>query len=238
MNKKNILIVIPAYQEEESIQGIVEEIRSKDLQLPILIVDDGSADRTAQRAKEAGAFVVSLPFNIGVGGAVQTGFKFAVRRGFDIVVRLDADGQHDPSDIKDLIDALLNNGADLVIASRFLPPHLGYQSSFVRRIGIQFFSSLISAIIGLKVTDPTSGFRAYSKKTIELFAEDYPQDFPEPEEMVLARKNRAKILEVPVEMRARAAGRSSIRYLTTLYYMIKVTFAVFLSTLKKKKGGL
>ena len=237
MNKQSpkILIIIPAFNEEGNIGQTIREIHRFDPSLFILVVNDGSKDHTAQEAMEAGARVVSLPFNLGIGGAVQTGFKFAYEQNFDIAVQVDGDGQHDISYLNQLIELIKNDQFDMTIGSRFLPPFLGYQSSFVRRIGINFFAYLISFLTQYRVTDPTSGFRAFNKKMIKVFAKYYPQDFPEPEAIVVARRYRARVGEVPVQMRKRIYGNSSIRYLKTLYYMIKVTVAILLGHLKRRE---
>jgi len=233
MNQKNVLIIIPAYNEEGNIQKIIEEIFAlENPHLSVLVVDDGSSDATLREARQTKAFVVTHPFNLGIGGAVQTGFKFAQEKGFDIAVQVDGDGQHDARYLKVLLAPVLRDECDVVIGSRFLPPYLGYQSSFIRRLGINFFAELISALTAYKITDPTSGFRACNKKMIDIFAAYYPQDFPEPEAILVAGRHKVRIQEVPVQMRQRGAGNSSIRYLNTLYYMIKVTFAIVLDKLK------
>lgn len=231
-----ILIVIPAYNEQGNIQHIIQELQGGEGGFQILVVDDGSSDATALEAKRAGAFVISLPFNLGIGGAVQTGFKFADQNGFDVVVQVDGDGQHDVHFLEALMRPVLEDRADMTIGSRFLPPFVGYRSSFIRRVGIHFFAGLISFLTEYKVTDPTSGFRCYNKKIIHLFARYYPTDFPEPEAIVVAGRHQARIQEVPVSMRPRQSGRSSIRYFKTLYYMIKVTFAILLDKLKQPEG--
>ena len=235
MPEKKILVIVPAYNEGENIEKTVEEILSLKLPAQVVVINDGSCDDTAFCARKAGAAVVSLPFNLGIGGAVQTGFQFALREGYDIALQVDGDGQHDSGCLKDLLKPLFSNQADMVIGSRFLPPYLGYRSSFVRRIGIHFFAYLISFLTGVRITDPTSGFRAYNRKMIGIFAGEYPHDFPEPEAVVIAKRYGARIIEVPVKMRKRMAGLSSIRYFITLYYMIKVTFAILLSLMKKKR---
>jgi len=234
MLQKKILIIVPAYNEGENIQRTVQEIGALEFSMPvsILVVNDGSKDHTEKEVRDTNAFLISLPFNLGIGGAVQTGFKFAYENNYDIAVQVDGDGQHDTSYLKALLEPVLNDEVDMTIGSRFLPPHLGYRSSFVRRIGIHFFAHLISFLTDYKVTDPTSGFRAFNQKMIKVFARYYPSDFPEPEAIVVAGRFKARVREVPVQMRKRAAGNSSIRYLKTLYYMIKVTFAVLLAKLK------
>ncbi len=233
MKEKKILIIIPAYNEEGNIRNIVDEISVlQDHTLSVLIINDGSSDRTLSEVKQTNAFVVSHPFNLGIGGAVQTGFKFARDKGFDVAVQVDGDAQHDVRYLQRLLAPVLKDEVDMSIGSRFLPPYLGYQSSFIRRIGINFFAGLIGFLTAYKITDPTSGFRAYNKKMIKIFADYYPQDFPEPEAILVAGRHKARIQEIPVQMRQRLAGSSSIRYLKTLYYMVKVTFAIILDKLK------
>lgn len=234
---KKILIIVPAYNEKDNIARTVGELNSLKLSLTVLVVDDGSGDGTGGEAARSGALVVSLPFNTGIGGAVQTGFKFALQGGFDVAVQVDGDGQHDVAYLEKLLKPVLDRESDLAIGSRFLPPYLGYRSSFIRRIGINFFARLISMLTGFKITDPTSGFRAYSPKMIKAFASYYPQDFPEPEAIMVARRLGARLIEVPVQMRKRMGGRSSIRYLKTLYYLVKVTFAILLDMVKKGRVG-
>ena len=235
LEKLKICIIVPAFNEADNIFKTLEEITALKIQTAVVVIDDGSRDNTVEEAAKSKCSVVSLPFNLGIGGAVQTGFKFADEHGFDIAVQVDGDGQHDVQYIEKIVEPVISGQADLSIGSRFLPPFLGYQSSFVRRIGINFFAYLISFLTQTKITDPTSGFRAYNRKMIKVFAAYYPQDFPEPEAILVAKRYHAKILEVPVKMRKREGGVSSIRYLRTLYYMIKVTFAILLDKLKTKK---
>jgi glycosyltransferase involved in cell wall biosynthesis len=231
MNKPKIIALIPAFNEQNNIAHVIKEVQSLE-NVDVLVIDDGSSDQTALVAKKAGACVLSLPFNLGIGGAVQAGYQYARSCGYDIAVQVDGDGQHDVKFLPPLIAPILAQEKDLVIGSRFLPPFLGYQSSLVRRLGIRFFSRLISFLTRSKITDPTSGFRACNQKLIHLFADDYPLDFPEPEAIVEAKKAHARVGEVAVEMRARATGQSSIRYLKTGYYMIKVTFAILLRSIQ------
>lgn len=236
MNEPKIIALIPALNEERNIERVIRELQALG-SVDALVIDDGSTDRTAAMAQEAGARVVSLPFNLGIGGAVQTGYQYANQHGYAIAIQVDGDGQHDARFLRALIAPILRNEKDLVIGSRFLPPFVGYRSSLIRRVGIVFFSRLISLLSGVHVTDPTSGFRACNKDLIRLFAEDYPLDFPEPEAIVEAQKAGARIGEVAVEMRPRSAGRSSIRYLTTGYYMIKVTFAIALRVIQYQSNS-
>ncbi len=231
-----ILIIVPAYNEQANIQKTIREIRALPMKPDVIVINDGSTDLTAQEAKDAGAKVVSLPFNLGIGGAVQTGFQFAFERGYDIAVQVDGDGQHDVAYLSTIVDPVLKDEADMVVGSRFMPQQeKGDQSSFVRRMGIGFFVHLIGLLTGCHIYDPTSGFRAYNKKMIKIFAQQYPHDFPEPEAIVLARRFNATIKELPVVMRKRQGGSSSIRYFKSLYYMIKVTFAIVLDMLKSKR---
>jgi len=174
--------------------------------------------------------------NLGIGAAVQTGFQYAQRHQYDIAIQMDGDGQHDVSFVEKILEPIRRDEADMVVGSRFLEKTGGFQSSFSRRLGINFFVHLISALTGVKITDPTSGFRAYNKKMIALFAEYYPHDFPEPEAIVVSQQAGARIVEISVVMRAREAGSSSIRYFKTLYYMVKVTLAILLHMIRQRRG--
>jgi glycosyltransferase involved in cell wall biosynthesis len=236
MNHPRILIIVPAYNEEANIRRTLKEIFALSIPLSVVVVDDGSRDLTAKEAREAGANVISLPFNLGIGGAVQTGFQLAFERGFDIAVQIDGDGQHDPEYLRAILDPVLKGEADMTIGSRFMPStEKGDQSSFARRVGINFFVSLIGMLTGKHIYDPTSGFRAYNKRMIKLFARHYPSDFPEPEAIVVAQRFKARIVELPVVMRKRQGGASSIKYFKSLYYMMKVTVAIILDMLKTRR---
>jgi glycosyltransferase involved in cell wall biosynthesis len=228
---QKILVIVPAFNECGNIGRTVEEIRKTVHGVDVLVIDDGSADGTADEAREAGGLVISLPFNLGIGAAVQTGFKYAQEYQYDIAVQIDGDGQHDPAFLDKLIEPLRHDEADMAIGSRFLEGR-GFQSTFGRRVGINFFVHLINVLTGAKISDPTSGFRAYNKKIIALFSEYYPHDFPEPEAIVVAQQMGMRIIELPVVMRAREAGNSSIRYFKTLYYMLKVTLAIVLHMIR------
>lgn len=240
-SNKRILVIVPAFNECGNIGRTVEEIRRCALKdVDILVIDDGSRDATAQEARAAGGMVVSLPFNLGIGAAVQTGFQYAQSHQYEMAVQIDGDGQHDASFLEKIVEPLRSDEADMVVGSRFLEKSGGYRSSFSRRVGINFFVHLINALTGVKVNDPTSGYRAYNKKMISLFSEYYPHDFPEPEAIVVTQQAGGRIVEIPVVMRAREAGSSSIRYFKTLYYMVKVTLAILLHMIrqKDKKGTL
>lgn len=220
-----ILAVIPAYNEEKTITAVIKEIRLYNPEIDILVINDGSTDNTLKVVKSAGAMVINLPNNLGIGGAVQTGYIYANRRDYDIVIQVDGDGQHDPKDLQKLVSVIENNDADLVIGSRFLEK-TDYESSFMRSLGIRFFSKLVSLLCGKNYYDTTSGYRAANKKAIELFSKYYPKDYPEVETIVYASKKGIRIQEVSVEMNQRQGGKSSITPLKSIYYMIKVTFAL------------
>jgi hypothetical protein len=227
-----MVCVIPAYNEEASIASVVAEVRGRWPEAACLVVDDGSTDATASRAAAAGAQVCRLPFNLGIGGAVQTGCLYAYEQGYEFVVRIDGDGQHHPLEIPKLLKPLLGGEADIVIGSRFLSGD-GYQSSFMRRLGIRFFSMVIRLISGGLIKDPTSGFNGMNRKGIELFAFKYSSDYPEVEALIIARKRGLIIKEVPVVMRERARGKSSIDSFEAVYYMIKVSISTLIGYLKK-----
>ncbi len=228
LNSIKILIIVPAFNESGNIARTISDIKNQNLPLDIVVIDDGSTDTTVREAIAEGANVVSLPFNLGIGGAVQTGFKYALKHDYDIAIQMDGDGQHDGNFLVKLINPILEHQADMVVGSRFIEDNGGFKSSFARRIGIRFFVSLINFLTGLKITDPTSGFRAHNKKMIATFARSYPQDFPEPEAIVVAKHMGAQINEVSVLMRRREDGSSSIRHMKSVYYMVKVTFAICL----------
>ncbi len=228
----NILIIVPAYNEEESIPGVIRDLREQVPQAEILVVDDGSEDATTQVAGQMGAKVLELPFNLGIGGAVQTGYLYAQQHGHDIAVQFDGDGQHIASEVKKLIEPLASGRADLSIGSRFLTPGI-YRAPVFRKLGIRIFSFVLSRILGMAVTDSTSGFRAANRKAIEFFSRSYPDDYPEVESLVLLHKMNMRFEEVAATMRERTGGRSSITPVRSIYYMIKVLMAIFIDLLKK-----
>ncbi len=230
--KKRILAIIPAYNEEGSVGRVIEELRTHLSQADILIVNDGSTDVTSGIAKSKGAIVLDLPFNLGIGGAMQAGYKYAYENDYDIAIQVDADGQHDPKEIQKLLHALEVGKVDVAIGSRFLGGS-EYKGSIMRRVGIAIFSGVISTIVGQRVTDPTSGFRASNRKAIQLFASDYPQDYPEPEVVILLHQCHLKMGEVSVEMKQRYSGESSITKIRSIYYMVKVLLAIFVDCFKR-----
>jgi len=231
-SEKKTLVIIPAFNEEGSIRGVIEGVSMTLPQSTILVVNDGSTDGTSEKTKASGGTVLDLPFNLGIGGAMQAGFRYAFEKGYDIAIQVDADGQHDPKEIPKLLHALTEKKADMVIGSRFLGDS-EFKSSVMRRMGISIFSHVISMIVGQKITDPTSGFRATNRKAIRLFAYDYPQDYPEPEAVILLHQCRLKMGEVPVGMSERYAGESSITKIRSIYYMVKVLLAIFVDCFKK-----
>jgi glycosyltransferase involved in cell wall biosynthesis len=226
-----ILAIVPAFNEEQGIHHVVEQFKNID-NVDILVINDCSKDKTSTVCRELGLNVIDLPSNLGIGGAVQTGYKYALQKGYDIAIQVDGDGQHNPRYIKDLIQPILAGKADLVIGSRYLE-HEGFQSSFMRRIGINYFSFLIKFLQKKKITDPTSGFRAANKMVIELFSNRYPIDYPEPESIVYLLRNNYLVQEVPVVMNERVGGESSIKAFKTIYYMIKVTMAIIIDNLRR-----
>ena len=230
-----ILAIVPSFNVEENITHVIEAIREVDPLIDILVVNDCSKDETGALAESTGqATVVNLPCNLGIGGAVQTGFKYAVRKGYDIAFQFDGDGQHLASEIKILLDPILHNEADVVIGSRFCKQQNGFRSTLLRRKGIKVFEMLNSLLIKQRITDNTSGFRAYCRKAIRFLAENYPDDYPEPEAVLLLGKNGFRLKEVPVCMQERKGGNSSITGIKSGYYMIKVLLAVLVNAMRPR----
>ncbi|MDO3412010.1 glycosyltransferase family 2 protein [Saccharibacillus sp. CPCC 101409] len=224
-----MLLIIPAFNERDNIGPLLLSLREAGLEA--LVVNDGSTDDTAEVCAEAGANVVSLPCNLGIGGAVQTGYKYACSHGYDIAVQFDGDGQHRAEFIPALIAPLLAGEADLTIGSRYIEKR-GFQSTPMRRAGIRYFSRLIRLITGQTVTDPTSGFRAVNRRIMTLFAAHYPSDYPEPESVMHVLRLGGRVAEVPVLMSERSGGRSSIRSFRSAYYMVKVSLAILIDMLR------
>jgi glycosyltransferase involved in cell wall biosynthesis len=225
--------IVPALNEERSIARVIAELRAFDPGLEIVVVSDGSTDRTAAVAEEHGAHALRLPFNLGIGGAVQTGFRYAFEHGFDVAVRVDGDGQHDASQLGRVLAPVLAGEADIAVGSRFAGGE-GYRSSRSRRIGIRILAWVVSALVGQRVTDTTSGFQAVNGDGIALFARDYPHDYPEVEATVMVFKHRLRFVEVPVSMREREHGNSSITALRSVYYMIKVLLALLVGVFRRE----
>ncbi len=236
----NIYIIIPCYNEEGNIKGVLEEIKEVSKESSdfwqIVVVNDSSTDNTSLEAsKISNTVVLNLDVNLGVGGAVQTGLIYSEKKNADYVLKVDGDGQHNPVEIINMLKPLLEDKADIVIGSRFLEKNNGFKSTLFRRFGIKMLQIVCCFLTKQSITDPTSGFRAYNSKALHFMAENYPSfDYPEPEEVVLAAKNNLRILEVPVVMRERRAGKSSISFYGSFYYMIKVILSMFFIKLRSK----
>ncbi len=227
-----VLVIIPAYNEEETIAGVIEDVRREMPRAGIVVVNDGSTDRTPRVVRQTGVELLEHPYNMGIGAAMQTGYKYAISRGFDIAVQVDADGQHRAGEIKRLIEPILDRNADVVVGSRFLG--LGdYRPSFARGVAITIFSRIVSSILGARITDPSSGFRAAGRRAVWYLSRCYPDDYPEVEALVLLHKKGFAIMEVPVKMAERKGGRSSITAGRGVYYMVKVLLAIFVDLLKR-----
>jgi glycosyltransferase involved in cell wall biosynthesis len=227
------IAIVPAYNEERSIESVVETIRKETQGFDVIVVDDGSTDRTASLALQAGAEVLVHPFNLGIGGAMQSGYRYAFKQGYDFAIQVDGDGQHDPAEIQSLIAAIEADGIDMAYGSRFLGD-TGYRAPVARRFGIRLFSVILSAICRQKITDPTSGFRLCNRRAIELFARDYPHDYPEVEAILMVHAHSLRMREVPVRMHPRQDGRSSITQGESIYYMIKVMLAIFVGLFRRR----
>lgn len=225
---KTIFLIIPCFNEENNICSLLDEILSLSLDLRIIVVNDCSQDNTLEKvSKYKNVTVFDLPINLGVGGAVQTGLMYSKQHNADIAIKIDGDGQHNPSDIENLLRPIIAGEADIVIGSRFTQGSEGFKSTFFRRQGIKILQSITRLLTGNTITDPTSGFRAYNSKAIEFMAENYPSfDYPEPEEVILAAKNNLKVSEVSVVMRERQHGTSSISFYGSFYYMAKVILSM------------
>ena len=228
----NVLVIIPAYNEQESIVSVVRSVITAGYDY--VVVNDGSTDETLSICDRNGFNVLSLPQNLGIGGCVQAGHKYALLNGYDVDIQFDGDGQHDARCIPSLVE-LIESGSDLAIGSRFVEDTDGFRSTALRRLGIVWLSFWIKAFSGKRITDPTSGFRASSKKAMALFARNYPTDYPEPESIMLAIKSGLSVNEAPVTMRERQGGKSSIGGLSSLYYMIKVSLAILIVSFSHKR---
>lgn len=235
MNNEQILVIIPAYNEGANIKNVLYELKQHNPALDCLVINDGSKDDTQEQAESTGAAVViQLPSNLGIGGAVQTGFKYALYHHYDYAIQFDGDGQHLAHEIPKLLEPLRNKICDVTIGSRFIEKSKGFQSTFMRRFGIKIFTQLNMLLIQQKITDSTSGFRAFNKEAIALLAANYPTDYPEPECIILLGKNNFTMQEVSVEMAERQGGESSISGLKSAYYMIKVILSMLMTAKRKK----
>lgn len=231
------LIIIPAYNEELNIESVIDSISEAGFAYDYLVVNDSSTDGTEDVLNQNSFNYVSLPVNLGIGGAVQTGYKYARDNGYDVAIQMDGDGQHNPEYYKEAVDIIEQGEADIVIGSRFIEKE-GFQTSFMRRFGIKLLSIMIKIVCGETVRDVTSGYRIVNRKFIEYFAEEYAQDYPEPEAIVAAKLNGAVIKEIPVIMNEREEGESSISPLKSVIYMIKVTLAIIFYRFTVKRARL
>ena len=229
------LVIIPAYNECASIQRAVDDIRRNAPGFDYVVINDCSTDGTLAVCRENKLNYVNLSVNLGIGGAVQTGYLYACQNGYDVAVQFDGDGQHDAAYLEMMAEELERTGSDMVIGSRFIEKE-GFQSSGLRRIGIRYFSMLIRLLTGCQVTDPTSGMRMVNREVMSIYADSYPKDYPEPESVVAILRRGKKVTEVPVVMRKREEGRSSIKGVKSVYYMVKVTLAIFMERIRGDDG--
>jgi glycosyltransferase involved in cell wall biosynthesis len=227
----SLLIVVPAFNESGAIARVVREIHEVMPGVPVLVVDDCSSDATGTLAREAGAEVLALPTHLGLGGAVQAGYKLAFELGYDYVIRVDGDGQHDPRDIPKILETLRGCACQMVIGSRFVDGAEG-EASLVRGLGIRFFRLVLRPILGKAVRDPTSGFIGVNRQALQVFAMSFPLEYPEIETLVVLQRKAFRFVEVPCRMRRRMAGRSTITAVKSLYYIVHVLLGVFVNVLK------
>ena len=226
------LVIIPAFNEEGNLEKTIKDIKDNAPDFDYVIINDCSTDKTLEMCRRHGFSYLNLPVNLGIGGAVQTGYRYAYYHGYDIAVHFDGDGQHCASHLEDMVKTLIDTESDMVIGSRFIEKE-GFQSSGLRRIGIKYFTGLIKLLTGKKITDPTSGMRMVNKKLLEKFTDEYPKDYPEPESVVTILSEKYKVTEIPVVMNEREEGVSSISLKNSVYYMIKVSFAILIARMKK-----
>lgn len=225
--RKKILVIIPAYNEQENIENVLKALMQSYPWVDCIVINDASTDKTEDVLKACNANYVTLPLNLGIGGGVQTGYQYAKERNYDIAVQMDGDGQHLPEYLKDVIQPIIDDKADVVIGSRFIKKE-GFQSSASRRLGIKLLSFMIKILCGSSVKDVTSGYRAVNRECIDVFSKEYAQDYPEPEALVQCSLLGARIMEIPVVMKERTGGTSSITFFKSIYYMIKVSLALVL----------
>ena len=231
-----VLLIIPAYNEEENILRVCKEIEDYSDEIDYIVINDGSKDDTLKILQENNLNHLNLVHNLGIGGAVQTGYKYAYNHNYDIAIQYDGDGQHDINYVQNICELIIQNQADLVIGTRYLDKSTSkFQSTFLRRLGGNIISYFIKLFTHYKITDPTSGFRAANKKVIEEFAKEYPTEYPEPESIVTLLINGYRVKEVPVSMRERIGGESSIRFFKTIDYMVKVILAIIVDSIHLRK---
>jgi len=230
----SLLVIVPAFNEEGAVGGVVREVRRYMPDVPVLVIDDCSVDSTVAQARQAGAEVLSLPHHLGLGGCVQAGYKLAYELGFEYVIRVDGDGQHDPIDIPRIFDRLKTSGCEMVIGSRFVEQN-GSSTGFVRKAGIRFFRLILWPVLGKPVRDPTSGFVGVNRRALEVFGHSFPLEYPEIEALVVLQRRRFRFDGIPCKMRPRLTGRSSITALKSLYYIAHVLLGVFVNVLKYER---
>lgn len=228
------LVIIPAYNEEKSILSTIQQLRDSNPKIDYIIINDGSKDRTKEVCIKERLNFIDLPNNLGIGGAVQTGYKYAYKHGYDVAIQFDGDGQHDGAYIESLVNEI-KNGANLVIGSRYVKVLSEFKSTLMRRFGKDILSTLIKVCTGVKVYDPTSGFRAVDRDVMRLFAINYPVDYPEPDTIVQVIKRGYKVSEIPVKMNKRTSGKSSISAFKSIYYMVKVSISIIMTSITTKK---
>ncbi|MFA6736641.1 MAG: glycosyltransferase family 2 protein [Saccharofermentanales bacterium] len=231
--KSKVLLIIPAYNEAVNLPPLIDAIAGVCKSCVPLVINDRSTDDTVEVCRKLGCKIINLPVNLGIGGAVQTGLKYAQAKGYDFAIQVDGDGQHDPVYIPQMLE-VLRDGANVCIGSRFLEFE-GFQSTGIRRAGIKFYSGLLKILTGRRFTDPTSGFRAFDRKAIEHFCEDYPRDYPEPEAIVMLHRAGLEVVEIPVIMKSRGHGRSSINFTRSVYYFTKVTISILISRIARRR---
>jgi glycosyltransferase involved in cell wall biosynthesis len=235
MEQLKKLAMVPALNEQDKIDWVIGQLNEHAPDFDVLVIDDGSTDDTAKVAERAGAIVIRHPFNLGIGGAVQSGFKYARRHGYDVAVQVDGDGQHDPRYLQPMLEHLhLSGEADMVCGTRFRGEEAGYAVPRARRAGIGVFRFLLSRMLGEKITDPTSGFRMTNRDGIELFARDYPHDYPEVEAILMLKAHKLRLHEIPVRMRERDTGVSSIGFTQSAYYMVRVILALGVGLFRRR----
>ena len=229
------LVNIPAYNEEESIVSVIDDLQKNAPEFDYIIINDGSTDNTFDICVKNGYHCINLPVNLGIGGAVQTGYMYGARNGYDYAVQFDGDGQHSAAFLDQMVKTLQELDADMVIGSRFIENE-GFQSSKMRRVGITFLSGLIRAVTGRRITDPTSGMRMVNRTVMEMYADHYPKDYPEPESLVQIIAAGKKVCEMPVLMNERQGGVSSISPRKSVYYMVKVSMAIIFAGIRIRRG--
>jgi len=226
-----LLVIVPALNEEEAVGGVVREVKQYVPGVPVLVIDDCSADGTIAAARAAGAEILPMPHHLGLGGCVQAGYKLAYELGYDYVIRVDGDGQHDPRDIPRILERLRSSGAEMVIGSRFVTAN-GQRTGAVRSLGIRFFRLVLRPVLGRPVHDPTSGFVGVNRRALDVFSRSFPLEYPEIEALVVLQRRRFRFEEVPCRFRPRTTGRTSITALKSLYYIVHVLLGVFVNVLR------